>query len=549
MDIKYNYLSCVFFLMILTPLLKAQEALFTAQDLVRGGLSEERTWWDVQHYDLSFDVDIANQFIKGSNVIKYKVLREAQTMQIDLQKPMRLTSVLDSDGESISFEDRGDYYHLRFSKPQKMGSTQEIILSFEGNPPIAKRAPWDGGFTWSKDTNGKSFIATSCEGEGASLWWPNKDHLSDEPDLGVRVAITVPKDLVAVSNGRLIKTEEKGSKRTYFWEVINPINNYNVTLNVGDYTVIEEIYVGKKGDLDCTYYVLKGDKKKAEKHFKDVARSLEAFEHWFGPYPFYEDGYKLVQTPFLGMEHQSAIAYGNKFKKGYLGADISHTGHGLNFDYIIVHETGHEWFGNSISVKDIADLWIHEGFTTYSEALFLEYHYGFQKSVEYLRGYRINIINKKPLIALYGLNMEGSSDMYPKGANLLHMLRMFSTDEDWLKILQGLNQTFYHKTTTSSAVEAYLDERIFIDLKPIFNQYLREKELPRLKIRKEKNKITYQWINCLIDFAMPIRIFNPETKEVVWLEPTTKKQTRTFTKDFVNSFIVDANFYVDILLN
>ncbi len=381
------------------------------------------------------------------------------------------------------------------------------------------------------------------QGEGASLFWPNKDHMYDEPD-SMMIRVTVPKNLMDVSNGRLRQVENHpDGSRTFHWAVTNPINNYGVNVNVGDYVHFSEVYPGEKGNLDCDYYVLRDNLDKAKAQFKDVPRMLKAFEHWFGPYPFYEDGFKLVEVPYLGMEHQSSVTYGNKYRNGYLGRDLSGSGWGLKFDYIIIHESGHEWFANNITYKDIADMWVHESFTTYSEPIFVEYHYGKQAGSEYAIGLRRNIANDKPIIGPYHVNASGSGDMYPKGANMLHTLRqVVRDDEKWRKILRGLNQEFYHQTVTSAQIENYLSRQIGRDLNPFFDQYLRDVRIPVLEYRLEGNRLSYRWTNTVSGFNLPVKVQAGEKE--LWLEPVTTKWKTTKTKAAVTDIKVDPNFYV-----
>jgi aminopeptidase N len=347
---------------------------FTRQDTLRGSITKERIWWDLTYYHLDISVDPINRTIKGSNEISYTVLEPYSEIQIDLQNPLVLTKAEQND-ENLEIRHDGNAHFIKLKKKQIRGAKNKIKVFYEGKPKTAVRAPWDGGISWTKDKNGNHFVASSCQGLGASVWWPNKDHMYDEVE-GMLMSVNVPKGLFNVSNGRLIKIEEKENSNTYHWEVKNPINNYGVNINIGDYVNFSEIYKGESGDLDMDYYVLRDNLEIAKIHFKDAIKSMEAFEHWFGPYPFYEDSFKLVEAPYLGMEHQSSVTYGNKFKQGYLGRDLSGSGWGLMFDYIIIHETGHEWFANNITYKDIADMWIHESFTTYSENLFLDFHFG-----------------------------------------------------------------------------------------------------------------------------------------------------------------------------
>ncbi|MDC0009598.1 M1 family metallopeptidase, partial [Winogradskyella sp.] len=411
-----------------------------------------------------------------------------------------------------------------------------------GHPKEAKRAPWDGGFSWKKDKNGKHFVATSCQGLGASVWWPNKDHMYDEVD-SMLISVTNPKGLTNVSNGRLRQLVENNNNTvTSHWFVNNPINNYGVNVNIGDYANFSEVYQGEQGDLDMNYYVLKDNLKKAKTHFKDAPKMMKAFEHWFGPYPFYEDSFKLVEVPYLGMEHQSSVTYGNKYMQGYLGSDLSGTGWGLKFDFIIIHEAGHEWFANNITNKDIADMWIHEAFTTYSENLFLDYYYGKEAAADYVIGTRKNVQNDKPLIGAYHVNNEGSGDMYYKGANMLHTLRqLVEDDEKWRQILRGLNSEFYHKTVTTQEIENYISKQSGIDLTAVFNEYLRDVRIPTFEYKIEGGKLQYHYRTIVDDFNMPVKIkIGDETQ---WIYPKAEWQTMPISG---TELTVDRNFYIHI---
>ena len=522
-------------------LLSKSNVVFTRQDSLRGSITKERAWWDVKYYHLNIKVNPSDSTITGSNTIRYKVINEYNRMQIDLQNPMEIYKVI-QDGVALQFKREGNAFFIELIAPQKVGLTKELTVFYGGKPKIAVNPPWDGGITWKKDTNGKSFIASSCQGLGASVWWPNKDHMYDEVD-NMLISVNVPKNLTDVSNGRLqsVKQQKDGTK-TYNWYVSNPINNYGVNINIGDYVTFSEKFKGEKGDLDCTYYVLRDNLTKAKKHFQDVPRMLKAFEHWFGPYPFYEDSYKLVETPYLGMEHQSSVTYGNKFKNGYLGRDLSGTGWGLKFDFIIIHESGHEWFANNITYKDIADMWIHESFTNYSESLFVEYYYGKDAGAEYVRGTRKGIKNDNPIIGNYDVNNEGSGDMYPKGGNMLHTLRQIvNDDEKWRGILRGLNSTFYHQTVTTKQIEDYLSQQVGIDLNPFFNQYLRDTRIPTLEYFFKEGKLGYRWTNCVPGFNMPVKVTLDGTEKS--LNPTTE-WNRIEAKMETPKLEIDKNFYV-----
>jgi len=402
--------------------------------------------------------------------------------------------------------------------------------------------PWSGGLTWKKDNNGKDWIVTTCQGDGASLWWPNKDHAYDEPD-SMLISITVPNLLMDVSNGRLRSIQEnKDSTKTYNWFVSNPINNYGVNMNIGDYVYFNEIYKGLNGNLDCDYYVLRDNLKEAQEQFKEVPRMLEAFEHWFGPYPFYEDGYKLVEVPYAGMEHQSSVTYGNGFNNGYKGRDVSGTGWGMKFDFIIIHESGHEWFANNITHVDVADMWIHEGFTSYSENLFVDYHFGNDACNQYVQGIRKNIINDKPIIGIYNVHHEGSGDMYYKGSNILHTLRqLIEDDELWRSILTGLNKQFYHQAVTSKQVEEYISQKSKKDLSAFFNQYLRSVKIPTLEYTINDEGLQFRYINIVDGFDMPIQIFINEEKN--WIFPSKEWNSYYFEKKDTH-ITFDDNFYI-----
>jgi len=518
----------------------AEKEKFTRQDSLRGSITDERIWWDLNFYHLDIKIDPEKKFIQGSNTIHYKVLKSYQVMQIDLQEPLYITQIFE-DGKKIKFERDGNIYLIYLDKEQLEGEVNKIKINYRGNPKIAVRAPWDGGFSWDRDENGNHFIATSCQGLGASVWWPNKDHMYDEVD-SMLMSINVPKNLVNVSNGRLREVTYPDKKTsTYHWFVSNPINNYGVNVNIGDYVKFSEIYRGEKGDLDIDYYVLRYNEEKAKEHFKDVPKMFDAFEYWFGPYPFYEDSYKLVEVPYLGMEHQSSITYGNKYLKGYLGRDPSDTGWGLKFDFIIIHESGHEWFANNITYIDIADMWIHEGFTAYSENLFLDYHYGKQAGADYTIGTRKGIQNDKPIIGPYDVNKNGSKDMYSKGANLLHTIRQITNnDEVWRKTLRNLNKTFYHRTVSSNQIENFISASIGFDLKFVFDQYLRDIRIPKFEYKIDDKSFYYRWSNVIDNFDMPL--------DVVINGESTRLYPRYEWKSFktkVNTLDINRNFYIE----
>ncbi len=519
----------------------AQESKFTRQDSLRGSITPERAWWDLTYYHLDIVVDPDKKTILGKNTILYKVLKEHDIIQIDLQPPLKIEKVLQNNKE-LEIKSEGNAHFITLKEPQKENSIQAIDVFYSGKPREAVNAPWDGGISWKKDTNGKHFVASSCQGLGASVWWPNKDHMYDEVD-SLLISVNVPKNLMNISNGRLRDVYDyPNDTKTFHWFVDNPINNYGVNINIGDYVHFGEKYKGEKGTLDMDYYVLRDNLEKAKKQFKDAPKMMKAFEHWFGPYPFYEDSFKLVEVPYLGMEHQSSVTYGNKYRNGYLGRDLSESGWGLKFDFIIIHEAGHEWFANNITYKDAADMWIHEGFTAYSENLFLDYYYGKKASAEYVIGTRKNIQNDKPIIGAYDVNNEGSSDMYYKGANMLHTLRqLIEDDEKWRSILRGLNKDFYHQTVTTKQIEDYISKATGIDLTQFFDQYLRTTKIPVLEYQFKNGKLEYRYTDIIEKFDMPVRIFIDEKPH--WIQPNATWQTKEFKGDVIE---VDSNFYVNV---
>ncbi len=514
----------------------------TRQDTLRGTITPQRAWWDLKHYDLAVEVNPETKSLRGTNTITFQVISPASQMQIDLQGPLNITSVT-FEGKPVRFNREGNVYWIDLPASLRINQMASITVAYEGVPVEAIRPPWDGGLTWSADENGRPFVATSCQGIGASIWWPCKDHMYDEPD-SMLMRITVPPGLTDVSNGRLrhIDYHDDGRK-TYHWFVSNPINSYGVNINVADYTHWADTIHGEGGILDCDYYVLESDYGKARKQFQDVHRTIRAFEYWFGPYPFYEDGFKLVQVPYLGMEHQSSVTYGNQFKQGYLGSDLSGTGWGLKWDFIIVHEAAHEWWANSITYKDIADMWIHESFANYAESLFLDYHYGTQAATEYVIGTRRTILNDKPIIGQYNLNRRGSGDMYSKGGNMLHNLRQWIDDDTkWRQILRGLQKEFYHQTVTTQQIEDYMARESGLELKSFFDQYLRERQIPKLEYQFKKKQLQYRYNQTVPGFNMPLRI-KINDGDAQWIHPTSEWQEFKCAEN-IEEVLVDPNFYV-----
>ncbi|WP_126974232.1 M1 family metallopeptidase [Gynurincola endophyticus] len=492
-----------------------QKTTFTMQDTLRGSIGEHRAWWDVEHYNIEFEANEAEKSIRGFNEITFNVLAPGKKMQIDLQEPMEITKA-EWNKKSLPFTRNGNVYYIEFPKDLKKGSKEKIKLSYSGNPRIAKRAPWDGGLVFAKDDQGRPWITIACQGLGASVWLPIKDHQSEEPNKGADITIIVPNDLVGVSNGRLISEKKvDANRKAYHWRVVNPINSYNIIPYIGHYVHFGEKYQGEKGVLDLDYWVLDYNLEKAKKQFEQVKPMMKCFEEWMGAYPFYEDSYKLVESSHLGMEHQSAVAYGNKYQNGYLGRDMSGSGFGAKWDYIIIHETGHEWFGNNITSFDIADMWVHEGFTTYTEVIYTECQSGAEGANAYVKGLRRGIGNRTPIIGQYGVNKEGSGDMYSKGANIIHTIRqLFPNTEEFKKFLRGIYTEYYHKNATTQNIENAFSKAVNFDLSKVFDHYLRSTGIPELEYYVENGKFSYRWTKVNEGFNLPVQFRGKWVKDL-----------------------------------
>lgn len=526
---------------------------FTHADTLRGTYGASRNWWDVLKYDLHVKFNLEDSSISGYNEILYKKLSPAYaSMQIDLQEPLIVDSIVEINDKGKRVKKRfikdGNAYFILSRKLKKAASknfvpsTAVIRVYYHGKPRVALRPPWDGGLIWKKDKNNYPLVSIACQGLGASVWYPCKDHQADEPD-SAAMHFTVPDNLMCVSNGRYQGKKMNGDgTATHTWAVTNPINSYNIIPYIGKYVHFGEAYDGEKGKLDMDYWVLDYNLDKAKEQFKDAPRMMKAFEHWFGPYPFYEDGFKLVEAPHLGMEHQSAIAYGNGFKNGYRGTDLSGSGWGLKWDFIIVHESGHEWFANNITSKDIADMWIHESFTNYSETLFTDYYYGKEAGNAYVQGTRKSIQNDIPIISAYNVNKSGSGDMYYKGGNMIHMIRqLINDDEKFRQILRGLNSTFYHQTVTTKQVEDYIIKESKIDFSKMFDQYLRTTQIPVLEYKLEGRSFMFRYTNCVNGFNMPLKLY---LGIEYWVNPTQAWEMIKIRPGQDKDFKVDENFYI-----
>jgi len=519
---------------------------YTRADTLRGSFdTPQRAWWDVTFYDLHVAVNPPDSSIKGYNGITYRVLTPAQVLQVDLQVPLVVDSMV-QDGKALKYRRDGNAFFVTLVSPQRAGESKRLTVYYHGKPQPAKRPPWDGGFTWGTDSLGNPWIVSTDEGIGASIWWPNKDTEADEPD-SMRIATTVPDPLVSVGNGRLRSIHNNGNgTTTYEWFSVNPINNYAINVAIGKYEHYTELYLGERGTLTMDFWPLAYHVDAAKKQWAQARPMMACFENWFGPYPWYEDGYKLIEVSNNGMEHQTAVTYGNGFANGYRGRDASGTGYGMKWDFIIVHESAHEWFANNITFKDHADMWVHESFANYSEALYTECLFGTKAGAEYAVGVRRGIRNDRPIVPpTRGVNASGSGDMYPKGGTMLHMMRQIVEDDTkWRNILRGLNKTFWHQTVLGSQIQDYMIKESGKDLSKVFEQYLTTTKIPVFEYAVEGGTVRYRWANVVPGFNMPIKVrLAGEAYE--WVKPTEQWQSAKFALPSVADFKLDVNFYVE----
>jgi aminopeptidase N len=526
-----------------------QEETFTRADSLRGLLSPERTCYNLTFYHLDVRIDPSDSSVRGYNDITFRVEAPFHRMQLDLFRNMHLDSTV-LDGETLPFSREEDAFFVETHRTLRKGEQHTLRVSYSGKPQVARRPPWQGGFTWERD-QGNPWVVVTCQGTGASLWWPNKDQQADRPD-SMLISVTVPPGLEDVSNGRLrAKVLLADGWTRYDWFVSYPINNYNVTVNIGRYAHFSDVYAGDD-TLTLDYFVLPENLEKAKAHFAQVKQMIGCYEHFFGPYPFPRDGYKLVECPHTGMEHQSAVAYGNRYLGGYRGRAPAEVG--LKFDFIIIHESAHEWWGNSIAAKDIADMWIHESFAAYAEALYVEEYYGEDEALKYMNGKKPNIRNRSPIIGVFGVNREGSGDMYDKGQLVLNTLRSsLGNDSLWFSALRSLSEHFRYQTVRGEDIVGYLSSATGRDLHAFFDQYLRFSRIPVLEVsltKKGEDVVArYRWSADVEDFRMPIRV-TLQKGRWDWIAPTSQWQTVKLSGVDPEDFRVEEDrFYVETHLH
>jgi len=511
----------------------------TSTDILRGAYGTYRANNDVLFYHLDVRVDPAKKFITGKNTIRFKMLKDDTRIQLDLNDRLKIDKVL-LGATTLHYQRDSGAVFVDFPETLHAGHVYTIDFYYSGSPLHTGRF---GGFTFGEDPTGRPWVYTACEETGASIWWPNKDQWRDEVK-NMRISISVPNGLVEVSNGKFMGKTDLGDGYTRWdWFVHYPINNYDVSLNIGNY----QHFSDRLGHLPLDFYALPADLEKAKQQFSQAKDMLRAYQHYFGEYPFKKDGYKLIEVPYSGMEHQTAVTYGNLFANGYLGRDWTGVGISPRFDFIIIHESGHEWFGNSITAADRSDMWIHEGWTTYLESLYVEYMYGHDDALKYLNGYKPKVKNREPIITARGINGTPPQDEYFKGALFINTLRsIVNDDRRWWKILHSFYQHFKYQNIMTEDVVQYFNQQTGLDLTPVFNQYLRHAAIPILELKFDDNNktVAYRWKVDEPGFQMPVRVGRKGDWKII--RPTTEWQTMPTTLEKKDFDVATDLYYVDV---
>jgi len=490
----------------------------TRADILRGEYGRYRANNDLLYYHLDVRIDPEKKFISGKNTIRFKMLQNDTRIQLDLVATLNVDKIL-LGATPLHYEREINTVFVDFPATLKTGSEYSIDFYYSGTPQETGRF---GGFTFRKDTAGHPWINSSCEGPGAMVWWPNKDQWRDEVE-NMDISVSIPSDLVDVSNGRFAGKTDLGDGYTRWdWQVHYPINNYDVSVNIGNYSHFSD----QLNDLSLDFYALPENLDKAKRQFAQAKPMLQIYEHYFGEYPFPKDGYKLIEVPYAGMEHQSAVAYGNHFANGYLDRDWTGVGISTRFDFIIIHESAHEWFGNSVTAADASDMWIHEGWATYMECLYVESMYGYDDALKYTNALKAKVQNRQPIITPRGIHREPPQDMYFKGALMLNTLRnVINDDTRWWKLIHDVYQHFKYQTIATEDMVGFINKETGMDLTPIFDQYLRNVAIPTLDLQFQEadGTVSYRWIADVKGFAMPVRVGKRGSWQIV--RPTTEWQT------------------------
>ena len=512
----------------------------TRADVLRGEYGRYRANNDLLSYHLDIRVDPEKKVISGKNTIRFKMLADDTRLQLDLYANLNVDKIL-FGRTGLTYQREINAVFVDFPQMLKAGRTYAIDFYYSGTPAQSGRF---GGFSFSKDPAGRPWIFTACEGQGASIWWPNKDQWRDEVE-SMALSVAIPSDLVDVSNGKFAKKTDLGDGYSRWdWLIQYPINNYDVSLNIGHY----DHFADRLGDLPLDFYALPEDLDKAKTHFAQAKGMLEAYQHYFGEYPFKKDGYKLIQVPYTGMEHQSAVTYGNRFTNGYGGRDWTGVGISPKFDFIIIHESAHEYFGNAVSAADVSDMWIHEGWATYLEGLYVEYTFGHDDAIRYLNGYKSKVQNRQPIITPRGIHREPPQDMYFKGALFINTLRsVVNDDRRWWKLLRDLFQRFKYRNIMTEDIVQFFNTELGRDFTPIFDQYLRHTTLPVLALEfdEAKSTVLYRWKVDEKRFAMPVRVGAPDDWRLI--QPTTEWQTMSTPLKKDQFEVATDLYYVQVL--
>jgi len=488
-----------------------------------GALSPERTCYDVQRYDINIDIDVDKKYVKGYVDFTAVAVDDFTVLQVDLAKDMQLNGVYYL-GNKLETTRKKDAVFVEFPKINR-----ETMFSFrvhyEGKPRESSNPPWDGGFVWEKDRKGRPFVSVVCEGDGAGLWWPLKDHIMDEPDKGAKMTFTVPSGLFCVSNGQLTSTAEdlENGKKAYIWEVNNPINNYNISVQLGHYVLVQDT-LHRNGKIESlNHYVLDYHQEVAKNHFQQAKNVIRFFEKYFGDYQWWADGYKLVEVSYLGMEHQSAVTYGNAWNNWGGPRHWTKAYYGI-VDGLLFHETAHEWWGNSVTAGDPAHMWIHEGMAVYSESMFIEDQLGYNVMIDFMLRKRTNIQNKLPIVGPENENYWAFGDSYNKGAWVMHTLRhVIDNDSLWWDILRSFAVDNARKHVKTGDFQTHVESRTDQDLEYFFDQYFFDHRPPKLEYYQKGNKLFYRWADVIPDFRMPLDVdINGIEKRIY---PTSSVQT------------------------